>query len=366
MKRGPAKSLGRGSLGKAIATQRAAPRRVRKPKTRRPARDPELLDAYSHAVTSAVEAVSASVINIEVSHAGSPRTGRGRGRGRTDGVGSGFVYAAGGLALTNSHVVHGAIGIEVTLPDGRRTAADLVGDDPDTDLAVIRIGLPDLVPAPLGDSSRLRAGQLVIAIGNPYGFQASVTTGVVSALGRTLRARSGRLIHDVIQTDASLNLGNSGGPLVDSGGRVIGVNTALIPPAQGLCFAIAIDTARYVTERLIRDGRIRRSYLGVAGQNVPLSFQMADAMGRSQSSGVLVVSVEAGSPATQAGLRPRDVIVALDHQPIASLDELHRWLTEARIRVPATLTVLRTAGSHRAAVQHTLEIVPVESPPARD
>lgn len=324
-----------------------------------------LSDPYSRVVIDAVDAVSASVVNLEVRHAGGRNPGRAR--GRVDGGGSGFVFAPGGLILTNSHVVHGAIGIEVTLADGRHGSAALVGDDPDTDLALVRADIPDLAPARLGKASTLRPGQLVIAIGNPFGFQASVTAGVVSALGRTLRSRSGRLIYDVIQTDAALNVGSSGGPLVDSGGAVVGVNTALIPPAQGLCFAIAIDTARYVADRLGRDGRIRRAYLGVAGQNVPLSPQLARSMkGPAPASGVLVISVEAGSPAKRAGVCPRDVIVKFDGRSIATLDELHRALTEARIDASSTVAVLRPAAKGGATSLHTMKIVPAESPPERD
>jgi S1-C subfamily serine protease len=330
------------------------------------AADDERLDAYSRAVISAVAAVSPSVVNIEVRHAGMRGNSARAGRGRVDGSGSGFVFAPGGLILTNSHVVHGAIGIEVTLPDGRRTPAELVGDDPDTDLAVIRTTLTDLVPVTLGQSDRLKPGQLVIAIGNPYGFQTSVTAGVVSALGRTLRSRSARLIDNVIQTDAPLNLGSSGGPLIDSRGEVVGVNTALILPAQGLCFAIAIETARYVAGRLIRDGRIRRGYLGVAGQNVSLAPGRSPAMTPPAASGVLVLSVEADSPARRAGVRARDVIVQFDGRGIGSLDELHRALTESRIDVVATLTVLRSSPDGAAEATCELRVVPAESPPVRD
>jgi len=322
-----------------------------------PTADFELLDAYSQAVVRAVEAVSPSVVNIEVRL---PQTNaRGRGRpGPAGGSGSGFVVTPDGFVLTNSHVVHGAEHIEVTLPDGLHTRAQLVGDDPDTDLAVLRIGAPGLVAATLGHSSALRPGQMVVAIGNPLGFQTTVTAGVVSALGRSLRSQSGRLIDDVIQTDAALNPGNSGGPLVDSRGEVVGVNTAVILPAQGLCFAIGIDTARYVASKLIRDGRIRRGYLGIAGQNVPLSRRVARLLGRDVAMGVMAMQIEPASPAERAGVRERDVIVSIGDHPVTGLDALHRALSEELIGQPTTLGVLRPTG------RIDLTIVPAESPGA--
>jgi len=258
--------------------------------------DDELLDAYSQTVSQVAEKVSPSVVNIEVRQRlrGQPRT---RGLQETHGNGSGFIFTSDGFILTNSHVVHNATQLEVTLADGRRFQAHPVGDDPETDLAVIQIHAPNLIPARLGDSQVIRAGQLAIAIGNPYGFQCSVTAGVVSALGRSLRASSGRLIDNVIQTDAALNPGNSGGPLVNSRAEVIGVNTATIMPAQGICFAIAINTAKFVAGSLMRDGRIRRSYIGVAGQNVPLHRRLVRFHTLPIESGVLVVSTEPDSPA---------------------------------------------------------------------
>lgn len=307
-------------------------------------RDDSLLDAYSTAVTSAVERVSPSVVNIEVhQQAGSTRSGEPRER---RGGGSGFVFTPDGLILTNSHVVHDASRIAVTMTDGRRVAASLIGDDPASDLAVIRLEQPrfderGLIAAALGDSQQLRAGQIVIAIGAPYGFQSTVTAGVVSALGRSLRSYSGRLIEDVIQTDASLNPGNSGGPLVDSSGRVVGVNTATILPAQGICFAIGINTAKFVAGRLLRDGRIRRSYIGVSAQTVPVHRRVVRFYDLPKEMGAMVLSVEENSPAKRAGLREGDIIVALEKQPLAGVDDLHRLLTEVRVGVSSTLTVLR-------------------------
>ena len=303
-----------------------------------------LLDAYSQAVVGAAEKISPSVVKIEVAQAaGRSRSGEPRER---QGGGSGFVFTPDGLILTNSHVVHDARRIDVSLADGRRFPAHTIGDDPATDLAVIRIGVPSndapsLVAAPLGDSQRLRVGQLAIAIGNPYGFQYTVTAGVVSALGRSLRSYSGRLIDDVIQTDASLNPGNSGGPLVTSDARVVGVNTATIMGAQGLCFAIGINTAKFVAGRLLHDGRIRRSYIGVEAQTAPLHRRLVRFYDLRQESGVFVMSVADGSPAQKAGLREGDVIIALDGKPVAGVDDLHRLLTDARVGVSSSLTVLR-------------------------
>jgi S1-C subfamily serine protease len=306
--------------------------------------DDSLLDAYSRAVTGAVGRVSPSVVNIEVhTSAGRARSGEERER---RGGGSGFVFTPDGLILTNSHVVHDARRIDVTLSDGRRMPATAIGDDPASDLAVIRIDQarvdePGLTAAALGDSQQLRVGQLVVALGSPYGFQSTVTAGVVSALGRSLRSYSGRLIDDVIQTDAALNPGNSGGPLVDSAGRVVGVNTATILPAQGICFAIGINTAKFVASRLLRDGRIRRSFIGVSAQTVPIHRRVVRFYDLAKESGALVLSVEENSPAKRAGLRDGDIVVALEGKPVAGVDDLHRVLTDVRVGVSSTLTVLR-------------------------
>ncbi len=315
--------------------------------------DDLLLDAYSRAVTGVVERVSPSVVNIEVhtavarNRAGEPQEKRGGG--------SGFVFTPDGLILTNSHVVHDAHRIEVTLADGRRMPATAIGDDPASDLAVVRVDEPGLTVAALGDSQQLRVGQLVVAIGNPYGFQSTVTAGVVSALGRSLRSYSGRLIDDVIQTDAALNPGNSGGPLVDSAGRVVGVNTATILPAQGICFAIGINTAKFVASRLLRDGRIRRSFIGVSAQTVPIHRRVVRFYNLPKETGVVVLSREEKSPAHRAGVREGDVIVALEGHPVAGVDDLHRVLTDVRVGVSCSLTVIR----HTEKLE--LKIVPEET-----
>jgi S1-C subfamily serine protease len=310
--------------------------------------DSELLDAYSKAVINAAERVSPSVVNIEVHH-------KQRQRERRGGSGSGFVFTPDGFVMTNSHVVNGASKIEVSLSDGQSYQADLVGDDPDTDLAVVRINAPNLLPVKLGVSQNVRVGQLAIAIGNPYGFQCTVTAGVVSALGRTLRARSGRLIDNVIQTDAALNPGNSGGPLVTSNGEVIGVNTAMILPAQGICFATAIDTAKYVAAQLIKEGKIRRSIIGVAGQNVPLPRMFVRYYDLKIQNGVLVVSIEPNSPALHAGLHEGDIIIGFNEKPVSGIDDLHKLLTGERVGIKTKLEIIRKT------VCKTLEVVPTES-----
>jgi S1-C subfamily serine protease len=311
-----------------------------------PRQDPDdhLLDAYSRAVTAAVERVAPAVISIEVKKPASAETGRPGPRGRRSeqaAAGSGFIVTPDGFALTNSHVVHGATDLKVTLTDGRRVAAQLIGDDPDTDLAVIRIDAPDLGPAELGDSDALRPGQVAIAIGCPLGFQCTVTTGVVSALGRSLRARNGRLMDAFIQTDAALNPGNSGGPLVNTRGEVVGVNTAVILPAQGLAFAVPVNTARDVAAHLISHGRIRRGYVGFGGQTVPLVRQVVRYYQLPQATGVLVIAVEPGSPAQAAGLAEGDIIVRAGERPATSIEAIQRVLTQVTIGAPLTLVVLR-------------------------
>jgi len=321
--------------------------------------DAALLDAYSQAVVEAVEKANPAVVHLTVGDSG--------------GSGSGFLFTPDGFILTNSHVVRnpreyrGAMNpreyrgarngsrLEVTLVDGRRFAADLVGDDPDTDLAVVRAHESGLPAATLGDSDALRVGQIAIAIGNPLGFQCTVTAGVVSALGRSLRSHSGRLIDNVIQTDAALNPGNSGGPLVSSRGEVIGVNTAIILGAQGLCFSTPINTAQYVAPRLIRDGRIRRGWLGIGGQNMKVAPHAAHLLGLRADAGVRIVSVERGSPAERAGMREGDLIVEFDGNAISSIDDLHMRLDDRSIGVAAEVTVIRR--SERIA----LRAVPRES-----
>src|SRR6266702_3114345 len=304
----------------------------------------DVLDAYSQAVTGAAERVGPAVVSVDVRHRVERR---GRPAREVPGHGSGFVFTPDGFILTNSHVVHDATRIEAAFADGRRVGAHLVGDDPETDLAVLRVEPATHTAAELGDSGTLRVGQLVIAIGNPLGF--------VSALGRSFRSVTGRLIDDVIQTDAALNPGNSGGPLVDSRGRVIGVNTAVILPAQGICFAVGINTAKFVTGQLIRQGKIRRGRIGVAGQNVSLARLVVRAHGLDAKSGVLVTGVDRDSPAERAGLRSGDIIVGLGGKPVTGIDDLHRLLVTERIGAHTTIAVLRDAD------RLELPIVPEES-----
>jgi len=317
--------------------------------------DTILLDAYSQAVVDAVGRVSPSVVNIETRRP-APKGRESRDPRGLGGSASGFLFTPDGFILTNSHVVHDAESIQVTRDDGQVREAILIGDDPETDLAVVRIGPDSLTPATLGDSAAIRVGQLAIAIGNPYGFQTTVTAGVVSALGRSLRAQSGRLIDNIIQTDAALNPGNSGGPLVDSRGDVIGVNTAVILPAQGICFAIAINTAKFVASRLIRDGKVTRSYIGVGGQTVPVARRVARFHQLPVEVGVLVVSLEQGGPAEKAGIRLGDRIVAFNGQPVSGIDALQLLLTEQQVGVPSMITVLRLTE------KLDFEVTPVLSP----
>ncbi|HEY6972020.1 MAG TPA: trypsin-like peptidase domain-containing protein [Candidatus Angelobacter sp.] len=302
----------------------------------------EALDAYSRVVTHVAESVSPSVVRITVES-----TRRGRAGG---GSGSGFIFTPDGFILTNSHVVHGADKIRVWTLESGNFPAQLVGQDPDTDLALLRVDAPAVRAVKLGDSRKIRVGQLVVAIGNPYGFQYTVTAGVVSALGRSLRSQSGRLIDDVIQTDAALNPGNSGGPLVNARGEVIGVNTATILPAQGLCFAISVNTAQFIATKLIRDGVIRRAYIGVQSQTASINRNIARHHQFGIETGALVLTVEPGSPAQKAGLREGDVIVALAGESVEGVDVLHRVLGEERINVSTELVVLRGAQKLRLRV----------------
>jgi S1-C subfamily serine protease len=311
------------------------------------AADQLLLDAYSQAVVTTTRRVSPAVVNIEVRQV----------QGSRGGSGSGFIFTPDGFVLTNSHVVHGASKIEVALGDGRRFDARSVGDDPETDLAIVHIESPSFLPClELGDSSQIQVGQLAIAIGNPYGFQCTVTAGVISALGRSFRSRTGRLIDNIIQTDAALNPGNSGGPLVNSRGEVVGVNTAIIPMAQGICFAIPSNTARFVASRLMRDGRIRRSWIGVGGQTVPLHRRLVRFHDLPADSALLVISVEPFSPAAKAGLQEGDLVISLDGHPISGVDDLHRKLGDELVGRLSQLSILRRTE------RLNLPITPGESP----
>lgn len=304
--------------------------------------DAQLLDAYSQTVVDVTERVSAAVVHLKVQkqtpagrRPSPPRNGQG------EGSGSGFVISSDGYVVTNSHVVNGAERIEASLPDGRSFQARIVGDDPATDLAVVKIDADNLATVGFGASDRLQVGQIAIAIGNPYGFQYSVTAGVVSALGRTLRTQTGRLIDDVIQTDAALNPGNSGGPLVNSFGEVIGVNTAVILPAQGICFAVASNLAEFVVGKLILEGRVRRGYLGIGAQTVPLPPKWLNALQLQTTGGIQVQSVEPDGPAGNSGLLAGDVIVQFEGRPIDSIDALHKALDERTIGRTLRIWVIR-------------------------
>ena len=306
-------------------------------------RDGVLLDAYSHAVTSVVDRVGPAVVRVE------PHSS-----GRVAGMGSGVIISPDGLLLTNSHVVQGAREAKLTLSDGRVVEARVMGNDPDTDLALLRANTDGLPFATLGNSKHLKRGQIAVAIGNPLGFESTVTAGVVSALGRSLRAQSGRLIDDVIQTDAALNPGNSGGPLVSTAGEVIGINTAVIMGAQGICFAVASNTASFVVAELIRHGRVRRASIGVAGQTIPMPQRIIRAAGLTSRSGVVIVAVEPESPAAQARLEQGDVILALDGEPVSGVDDLVRLLNGDRIGHSMELRLLKR-GEMRAVI-----LTPVE------
>ena len=324
--------------------------------------DASLLDAYSGAVIGALERVSPAVTFIEVVHgAGAPGSAAPRAapgmRRPVRGSGSGFLFTPDGYLLTNSHVVHGSDRVIVRLNDEAGSPADLVGSDPDSDLAVLRVGSPTALPfVELGDSSTLRVGQVAIAIGNPLGYSKSVTTGVISALGRTLRASSGRLMHDVIQTDAALNPGNSGGPLVDSRGRVIGVNTAMIPQAQAICFATGINTAKWVIAQLFAHGRVRRAYIGVSGASVRIATRIVRHFDLPNSGAVHVADVSAGSPAARAGVAVGDRVIALDGNPVDGIDDLQRLLDAEYIGRDCELTLLRRSSLLR------LRLRPIELP----
>jgi S1-C subfamily serine protease len=317
--------------------------------------DAELMDAYSRAVTSVVDRIGPAVVHIRVKK-------QMRTRSRTvpdemQGSGSGVIITPDGYIVTNSHVVEEAGAIEVSLADGSTYPAELVGQDPATDLAVLRVSASGLPIARLGDSDKLKAGQMAIAIGNPLGFQSTVTAGVISALGRSLRSRSGRLIENIIQTDAALNPGNSGGPLVDSRGLVIGINTAIIQFAQGICFAIPVNTVRWVVSLLIREGKVVRGFLGISGQTVPLPVRVTRYFHLPHNTGVQVLSVTPNSPAYIAGLKEGDIITALDEKPIASIDDIHRFLTREAIGKRLEVTVLRDW-----TTKLEKSIVPIESP----
>jgi S1-C subfamily serine protease len=325
-----------------LLAQEGSTARATAPKREDDFPDELLLDAYSRAVIEASEKVSPAVVNIAIQRDQPKKAGsRSGGQEMIRGSGSGFIFTPDGFILTNSHVVHGSSRIEVALSDGHSFEAQMIGDDPDTDLAVVRIHGSRLPAAHLGDSQKVRVGQLVIAIGNPYGFQYTVTAGVVSALGRSLRSVSGRLIDDVIQTDAALNPGNSGGPLINSRGEVIGVNTAMIYAAQGICFAIALNTAKFVAAKLIKEGKVKRSYIGLGGQNVELHRRVIRFYNLPVSTGVSVVSIEPGSPAQKAGLCRGDVVVGFNGTPVGGIDDLHRVLTEERAGIRSSLTVIR-------------------------
>ena len=300
-----------------------------------------LLDAYSQAVVSVVEKLSPSVVSIKVTHQVRASTPTGVVPFDMTGSGSGVIITPDGYILTNSHVVHNSKGLEVSLSDGKTYAADVVGEDSDTDLAVLRILAFNIKAAELGDSDKLKVGQLVIAIGNPYGFQASVTAGVVSATGRSMRSQSGRLIENVIQTDAALNPGNSGGPLVDSHGNVVGINTAVIQSAQGICFAIPINTARWVAGLLIKEGRIKKVYLGVKGLNRRLNRIEARRHDIGNEFGVEVHEVASGGPAYRAGIRTGDIIVSINENSVQNVDDIHRYLTRIDVGSNLKIKVLR-------------------------
>ena len=318
----------------------------------------DVLDSYSQAVIRAADIVMPSVVKIEVKAEQKNRDGDQKQEGPSpEGSGSGMIFTPDGLILTNSHVIRNASSISVTLLDGRTFHAEAIGDDPGTDIGILRIHGSDLLPVQLGDSQSLKVGQLVIAVGNPFGFQCTVTTGVVSALGRSLRSQSGRLIDNIIQTDAALNPGNSGGPLVTAAGLVVGVNTAVIMMAQGICFAVAANTAKIVITQLLTKGKVIRSYLGIAGQTVPLHTRVVRHHGLTSATGMFVTSVVAASPAEKSGIVEGDMVVSFDGQPVSDVDDLQHLLTEEMIGRACKINVLR-----RFTQKLELEIVPAEMP----
>lgn len=310
--------------------------------------DADLLDAYSEAVVSVVDAVGPSVVSIRTNTRAGHRGGAG--------AGSGVIIAADGYVLTNSHVVHGATDLEVSLTDGRRFSATLTGDDPGTDLALIRVDAGALPAARFGQSARLRAGQLVIAIGNPFGFESTVSAGVVSALGRSLRSTTGRLIDNIIQTDVALNPGNSGGPLVDSRGRVVGINSAVFAMAQGISFAVPIDTATWVIPQLLARGRVSRAYLGFGGQSRALDRRLARAVSVPNARAIEIVNVEPDAPAARAGLHVGDLVVAIGDRPVDTVDDVHRLLVAWPIGQALALTIVR------GVERRTVSVTPIETP----
>jgi S1-C subfamily serine protease len=291
--------------------------------------DEEALDAFSRVVVNVAEAARPAVVNLRA------------GRGRMEGSGSGVLFTPDGFLLTNHHVIHGSRKVRIRMTDGRELDGRIVGTDPWTDLAVVQAQAAGLPYAPLGDSARLRVGQLVVAVGSPFGFESTVTAGVISALGRNLRSITGHLVDNVIQTDAALNPGNSGGPLVDSGGRVIGINTAIIRPAQGICFAIPINMAKHILPQLMQHGRVVRGYLGLHGRSVPIAPELARRFELTQREGVQVIAVEPDGPAAQAGLQEEDVIVTLGDQPATSVDDLHKLLMSLPVGIPTAVVLLR-------------------------
>ena len=321
------------------AEQNASSAVATTPADRAETQDADLLDAYSRAVVRAAKQASPAVVNIEVRHR--PQPGVDPRRQRQGGSGSGFIFTPDGFILTNSHVVHGADMIGVTLADGRSYPAKLVGEDPETDLAVLDIDAPNLSSVKFGDSSAIHVGQVAIAIGNPYGFQYTVTAGVISNLARSFRSSTGRLIDNIIQTDAALNPGNSGGPLINSRGEVIGVNTAIINGAQGICFAIPGNMAQFIASRLMRDGHVRRSYIGIGGQNVPLHRRVVRFFSLSVETGVMVTNLEPDSPAAKAGIIEGDVLVEADGRPIPDIDALQKLMTDERVGVTFPVVVIR-------------------------